>query len=74
MILHIQQQNRHQLGIVLKCTYLVSHPDVRYAECLNVVVYNIADSARISLLRFHGSSDYINACFINVSVLNVNGN
>ena len=28
-----------------------------------------ADSARISLLRFHGSSDYINACFIDVSVL-----
>ena len=34
-------------------------------------MFNVADSARISLLRFHGSSDYINACFIDVSVLNV---
>lgn len=29
---------------------------------------NTADSARISLQRFRGSSDYINACFIDVSV------
>ena len=34
---------------------------------LNLIIHKIADSARISLLHSHGSSDYVNACFIDVS-------